>query len=159
MAYSDSSSSVYGGYVVEFGPSISHGHWSVEESTMSSTWRELRAVIAVMQAFAKKLKGHTVKWFTDNQNVVRIVQVGSRKPHLQDGAMCIFQTCMQFGIRLEMEWIPRSKNEVADYISRIVDLDDWQINSNIFSMIDSLWGPHTVDRFASVANTQLPSLQ
>ena len=63
---------------------------------------------------------------------------------------------MQFGIRLEMEWIPRSENEVEDYISRIVDLDDWQINPNIFPMIDSLWGPHTVDRFASVANTQLP---
>ena len=63
--------------------------------------------------------------------MLRIVQVGSRKPHLQDGAMCIFQTCMQFGIRLEMEWIPRSENEVADYISRIVDLDDWQVNPDI----------------------------
>ena len=49
VAYSDASSSGYGGYVVEFGPSISHGHWSVEESKMSSTWRELRTVFAVMQ--------------------------------------------------------------------------------------------------------------
>lgn len=34
-------------------------------------------------------KGHIVKWFTDNQNVTLIVQVGSRKQHLQDGAMAI----------------------------------------------------------------------
>ena len=79
VAYSDASSSGYGGYVVEIGPSISHGHWSPQEASMSSTWRELKAVFAVLQSFAKKLQGHTVKWFTDNQNVVRIVQVGSKK--------------------------------------------------------------------------------
>ena len=73
VAYSDASSSGYGGYVVEIGPSISHGHWSPQEAAMSSTWRELRAVFAVLQSFAEKLQGHTVKWFTDNQNVVRIV--------------------------------------------------------------------------------------
>ena len=66
-------------------------------------------MFSVSLSFAEKLKGHTVKWFTDNQNVVRIVQAGSKKPHLQEGAMCIFQTCMQYSIRLDMEWIPRSK--------------------------------------------------
>ena len=101
VAYSDASSSGYGGYVVEIGPSISHGHWSPQEAAMSSTWRELRAVFAVLQSFAEKLQGHTVKWFTDNQNVVRIVQVGSKKPHLQEGAMAIFQTC-QYTLGLAM---------------------------------------------------------
>ena len=48
-----------------------------------------------------------------------------------------------------------SKNEIADYIGRIVDLDDWQVNPVIFQMFDWLWGPHTVDRFASDDNTQL----
>ena len=32
-----------------------------------------------------------MKWFTDNQNVVRTVQVESIKPHLQKGAMSILQ--------------------------------------------------------------------
>ena len=155
VAYSDASATGYGGFIVEVGPSMSHGQWSSEEREMSSTWRELRAVFAVLMAYTEKLQGHTVKWFSDNQNVVRIVQVGSKKPHLQEGAMCIFQTCLQHGIKLEMEWIPRSKNEVADYISRIVDLDDWQVNPTIFHMFDRLWGPHTVDRFASDDNTQL----
>ena len=155
VAYSDAKSSGYGGYVVEIGDSISHGHWSLDEKDMSSTWRELRAVYGVLLAFANKLRGHTVKWFTDNQNVVRIVQVGSKKEHLQEGAMCIFQACLEHGVRLEMEWIPRDQNETADYISRIVDIDDWKVNPTIFQMFDSLWGPHTVDRFASGANTQL----
>ena len=87
IAYSDASSSGYGGYVVEIGPNISHGYWSPQEAIMSSTWRELKAVFTVLQSFAQRLQGHTVKWFTDNQNVVCIVQVGSKKPHLQEGTM------------------------------------------------------------------------
>ena len=36
------------------------------------------------------MQGHPIKWFTDNQNVVSIVKFGSKKPHLQDGAVSIF---------------------------------------------------------------------
>ena len=60
VAYSDANSSGYGGYVVEIGNSISHGHWSPAERDMSSTWREVRTVFAVLLAFAKKLHGHTI---------------------------------------------------------------------------------------------------
>jgi len=40
-----------------------------------------------------------------------------RKPHLLDGAMNVFETCFQHGIRLQMQWIPRSLNDKADYFS------------------------------------------
>jgi len=70
--------------------------------------------------------------------------------------MNVFETCFQHGIRLQMEWIPRSLNDKADYISRIVDCDDWQLNPQIFCQLDALWGPHTVDQFASPHNAQLP---
>ena len=54
-----------------------------------------------------------------------------------------------------MDWIPRSLNEYADTISRIVDFDDWSLNPCIFSLLDASWGPHTVDCFASPYNSQL----
>ena len=44
----------------------------------------------------------------------------------------------------------------ADYISRIREFDDWMVNPQFFAQIDSLWGHHTVDRFAHIDNTQLP---
>ena len=56
-----------------------------------------------------------------------------------------------------MEWIPHSLNDKADYISRIRDYDDWKINPDIFSWIDAMWGPHSVDCFAHGNNTQLPT--
>ena len=157
VVFSDASSTGYGGYhIVEVGPNIAHGQWSQYEASLSSTWRELKAVSLVLNSFTSKLAGHRVKWFTDNQNVVRIVQVGSKRQHLQSIALSIFVACFQQGIRLDMEWIPRSLNDKADYISCIHDFDDWKINPQIFAWINSMWGPHSVDCFAHVDNTQLP---
>ena len=109
----------------------------------------------VLAAVSKLLRDNKVKWFTGNQNVVRIIKVGSRKDELQQLALNIFRTSMSNNITLEPEWIPRNENQIADELSRVVDYDDWGLNSKVFAWLDSLWGPHTVDRFASSHNAQL----
>lgn len=65
-----------------------------------------------------------------------------------------FTLCIQNHIIIEPRWVPR-ENEIADYISRIVDYDDWQLNPLVFAMLDRKWGPHTVDRFAASYNRQV----
>ena len=87
---------------------------------------------------------------------MRIVQVGSGRPHLQEGALSIFELCFQHNIKLEMEWVPRSANELADYMSHVRDFDDWMVNPSMFQYLDQLWGPHTVDCFANEHNSQTP---
>ena len=62
---------------------------------------------------------------------------------------------VQYQIRLEPEWIPRELNVRADMLSRVVDHDDWCLNPAVFRWLDSLWGPHTVDRFADHNNCQV----
>ena len=156
LVYSDASDTGYGGYTVDVGPRIAQGQWSECESQASSTWKELEAINRILQAYSKPMKGETVKWLTDNQNVVRIIEHGSRKPWLQEIAVNILSTLMQTAIRLEMAWIPSEKNQQADYLSRLVDHDDWMVNPYIFQWIDSIWGPHTIDRFATHYNRQLP---
>ena len=155
IVYSDASDTGYGGYVVEHGPCVATGQWSAEEAKQSSTWRELVAVRNVLQSVMTKLRNMRVRWFTDNQNVARILRVGSRREHLQAIALDVFFLIVHNQIQLEPEWIPRELNEQADYLSRIVDFDDWQLNPEIFSELDGIWGPHTVDRFANNVNTQL----
>ena len=54
----------------------------------------------------------------DNQNVVHIVEAGSKKEHLQVIALSIFESCLWQSIRLDVEWIPRSLNDKADYVSQ-----------------------------------------
>ena len=42
-----------------------------------------------------------MKWFTDNQNVVRVITVGSRVSELQELALSIFRNVIQHGIRID----------------------------------------------------------
>ena len=72
-----------------------------------------------------------MRWFTDNQNVVRILLNGSKKPILQKLVLEVFQLCVDHNIIIEPEWIPREQSEVADYISKTVDYDDWMLHPSI----------------------------
>ena len=71
-------------------------------------------------------------------------------------AIKIFQFCAEHSIRLEVQWIPRTENEKADYISRLIDFDDWQTTHDLFLSLEELWGPHTVDCFANYYTAKLP---
>ena len=156
VVYSGASATGYGGFTVEHGCHVAHGAWSEVEMTQSSTWRELKAVRMVLESLLPKLKNKRVRWFSDNQNVVRILETGSKKPLLQKEAIAVFSIAARSLIHIEPEWIPRTENQQADYLSRIQDRDDWIIQPALFATIDQLWGPHTIDRFANNFNTQLP---
>ena len=62
--------------------------------------------------------------------------MGSTKLDLHRLAVKIFQFCAKHNIRLEVLWIPRKKNEKADYISRLIDFDDWQITPEFFLRLE-----------------------
>ena len=65
--------------------------------------------------------GKKVKIFSDNQNVVRIIHNGSSVAHLSH----IFSFCLSDSVAFQNQWIPRAEIELADYLSRIFDSDDW----------------------------------
>lgn len=156
VVYSDASDTGFGGYFVQCGQDLVSGTWSEKEMHTSSTLREILAVKFVLLSLLDKLSGLTVKWFTDNQNVPRIISSGSSKGHLQTEALSIFNICCHRGISIEMEWIPRSQNDQADFLSRIYDPDDWGLSWDTFQNIDIVWGPHSFDRFANYLNAKLP---
>jgi hypothetical protein len=57
---------------------------------------------------------------------------------------------------LEPEWIPREQNQLADYLSKVKELDDFGLQPSAFEFISQQFGPLTVDRFASAHNALLP---
>ena len=73
-------------------------------------------------------------------------------------AIKIFYFCAEHSIRLEGQQISRTENEKANYISRLVDFDDWQITHDLFLSQEELWGPHTVDCFTNYYTAKLPRL-
>lgn len=150
--YSDASHTGYGGYIVDKRGSAVIGSWSEQESSQSSTWRELVSVNRVMNSISSCLEGQTIKWYTDNQNVKHILEVGSKKRNLQNIALDINSKCESINATMAMKWIPRQQNVYSDFLSRCNDSDDWQIKSEIFTQLDVAWGPHTIDRFATDYN-------
>ena len=57
------------------------------------------------------LESSHVKWYTDNQAAVEIVDVGSMNPDLHKLAVKIIGACLRSKIKLEVRWIPRFENE------------------------------------------------
>lgn len=155
IVFSDASDLAAGAYVVNCMDSVYHSNWDEEDRTKSSTYREIKAVWLALRAYGSLLRHKSVKWFSDSQSCVQIVKAGSTKKELQGYSIKIFQICLEKNIDLKIEWVPRSKNEIADNISKLHDTDDWEVSNDFFQHIDSLWGPHTIDRFASYQNRKV----
>ena len=54
-----------------------------------------------------------------------------------------------------VQWISRDENEVADAISKMIDVEDWQISYDFFDYLSNIWGPFSIDRFSNQYNTKL----
>ena len=128
VVYSDASDTGFGDYSVQCGVDLVAGNWSKQHMASSSTLKELLAVKFVLLSMLNQLSGLPVKWSTDNQNVANLVSCGSAKAHLQAEALSIYNICCNHSISIEMEWIPRSQNDQADFLSRIYDPDDWGLS-------------------------------
>jgi hypothetical protein len=128
------------------------------EREAHSTWRELESVNFTLKAFLPFIKNRTVKCFVDNLASVTIAANGSMKPLCQELALQIHETFRRHSVSLSLEWIPRGKNEVADYLSRLSDIlvtDDWGITPEFFRILNNKFGPFTIDCFANAQNKKV----
>ena len=106
VVYSDASATGCGAHLNVNGEQIRHKQWDVYECGLSSTWRELTAIIFALESFLPLLKCAYIKWFSGSQNAFRIIQVGSMRKDLHVVALKIFQFCVDNEIELEVKWFP-----------------------------------------------------
>ena len=157
IMFSDASDSRYGGFTFSrLGRHICSGRFDEEESASSSTNRELLAVHYCLQSFGELVKNESLQVNVDNWGAAQILSVGSKKPHLQELAMQIFDVATHNNIQIVPRWVPRDQNQIADEFSKLVDTDDWSIDDYSFAYLSSLYGPFTADRFADNSNAKLP---
>ena len=109
----------------------------------------------MLLATGNKLQGHKLQWHTDNQNVVRIIDRGSTKTDLQAVAKEVAHLCATLCISLNPVWVPRESNQLADYISKLTDADDWGILPSIFQWINSTCYSIKCLRFNSFLESRL----
>lgn len=155
VVYSDASDTGCAAFVSIDGTPRCYKNWDEIEVRQSSTWRELKCIQYALESFKALLNHNSVKWFTDNQAVKIITESGSMKVHLHKLAVDIFCCAKENSIALDVEWIPRTLNEKADYLSKIVDYEDWKVKNIYFDSIVSHWGLCTLDCFASSENCKV----
>ena len=85
---------------------------------------------------------------------MRVIERGSTKPDLQSLVEDIVYLCAENHLVVVPVWVPREQNQLADYLSKLTDVDDRGISPEIFRWISTLWGPFTVDRFATWYNAK-----
>ena len=157
IIFSDASDHAYSGYMLHrLGEIICQSRFSRDQIGTSSTNRELLAIKNCLQSFASHIRHEAVEIRTDNKNAARIIEKGSRRPHLQDLAVHIFEICTQNDILLHPIWIPREQNQYADYLSKLTDTDDWTIDNETFTYLCQEFGYPQFDRFADDLNCKTP---
>ena len=132
--------------------------FSPEEREYHSTWRELENIRFTIEAFKPFLQGQHVKFMTDSQSARTILQRGSMKADCHVLAKQTVEFCLQNDISLDVQWIPRSENEIADQISRqpiILDSDDWGLTDEFFQFLQRRYGRITLDCFANDYNCKV----
>jgi hypothetical protein len=133
------------------------GFWSLKWKKKSSNQRELQAVLMALKTFASELKDSSVKVRSDNSTAVAQINLCSgRSRGLNRILRKILNLSRSLNINLTAEYLPGVRNTLADSLSRITDRSDWMLNRSIFQILDKRWGPHTVDRFATSRNNQVP---
>ena len=121
----------------------------------SSTERELYAVLSGLQAFKHYIKDSNLIYLTDSQTCDIICRRGSGKTCLQSYALKIDDFVRENNITFTTAWIKRELNVEADYLSKFVDPDDWNISNELFQKIKILTKlQFTLDPFAMNYNTK-----
>ena len=97
----------------------------------------------------------------ETRNSTAIVYInhlgGTRSSALCSLATEIWSWCLRKKIFLMASHVPGVQNIIADRLSRsIVDRHDWMLNKTVFRQLNSLWGPLSVDLFATRTSRQLP---
>ena len=105
FSFSDASNVACGAYLVGT-EEVSHRTWSSSEAEKSSTWRELNAVHFALTSFKNSVQGKSVKWHSDNQRAVRIVDIES--PNTELHSIDIFYFCRNFNVCLFLNGFPES---------------------------------------------------
>jgi len=101
--------------------------------------------------------GGVLDLWIDNKVAKYVISNMSTRSRALHWALCrLRRVLVRHGLCLRGSWLSSAANFRADYLSRVTDRTDWRLSPAVFADLDARWGPHTVDRFASDNNAQVP---
>lgn len=153
----DSSGTGWGVWMGNHASDQAAGLWTGWVAHKSINYKELLAVGMALQSFGPRLEGKTVQILSDNITTVACInRFYSHSTELGELAQAVWVEAHKWNIVLRAKHLSGKNNYRADYLSRIHSPYEWKLNPRLFAQIDYQWGPHTVDRCASMLSAQLP---
>ena len=143
------------GWGAHLGSLVASGLWDELESRLPINARELLAVRRGLLHFQSSLLGKTVAVFCDNVTAVAYLRKegGTRSPFLNSLAQVILHWSESLHVRLSPQFIPGSRNVLADALSRPHQLpsSEWSLNLEVFLSLRRRW-PVQIALFATSEN-------
>ena len=145
------------GWGARYGEHKAAGFWTPSISHRSSNYRELSAILMAIKSFQSMLQGKSVQVLTDNVTAVCYINhLGGPSEDLTELMKKLWAETYRLGITLQAKHLAGYLNGPADMLSRLSAQYEWSLHPQLFHYINKLWGPHTIDRFATCINHQLP---
>lgn len=152
VAACDASSFAWGAVIlsgVSAPSSHARGYFARPLRQLGSTHRELLGARFTVQAFLSQFKGRHVVLLEDNTGVEHLLRhFSSRVPALQQELRRLSAILTRNNITLESVRVSSADNP-ADAPSRYASKSRTTLSNVAFSRVESLHGPHSIDRFAS----------
>ena len=149
----DASSSGWGS---KFRSEEATGLWSKQVSFKHSNYRELLAVLNTIITFREQMANKHIQVLSDNVvTCAYINHLGGLSSDLSNLMTTLWSTASKYGITLSARHLAGSLNGTANRLSHLGSPYDWHLHPAVFSQLDQMWVPHTVDRFAAAHNTHL----
>ena len=138
------------------GDKLAKGDFCDKLSRASSNCRELSAVYLSLLAFKKVIQNKHVLILSDNITAIAYIRnKGGPSPKLSKLAIAIWAEAEKLGLSITCRHLAGVSNITADRLSRSPDKHNWMLHPNLFALLDELWGPHSIDRFATFQNAQI----
>lgn len=151
--WTDASDSGWGCYMN--GVSAS-GTWDQWAGSQHINYRELLTVLLALKSYGPMIQGRHIQVLTDSTTAAAYVNnMGGPVQQLTSLAETIWTEALERNFIISCRHVAGKLNTIADQLSRLPTQYEWQLNPCLFKTIDRLWGPHTIDRFASFSTTQL----
>lgn len=133
------------------------GTWDLQTCKEHINFKELLTILLAIKSFESQIQNRSVQVLSDNSTAVAYVRnLGGPIMKLTKLAESIWATAYKAKITLSIKHLPGKINTWADHLSRLPLQYEWRLNPRLFARLDKMWGPHTIDRFASISTTQLP---
>jgi hypothetical protein len=137
--------------------SFASGTWDPWAYSQHINYKELLTVLLALRSFGDRVRGQHLQVLTDSVTAAAYINnMGGPIQNLSELSEVIWTEVLAKNLIISCKHIRGVTNTTADMLSRLSTQYEWKLNPYYFQVIDQMWGPHTIDRFASYSTAQLP---